>query len=261
MQTLSLRIQKRKKEGRLREKVAISWSGGKDCTLALYEILYSAQYDIYSLHTTFNEDTRRVGLHGINELLIEAQAQSIGITLDKIFVPTAEDHEAYESSMKNYYQNLAELGVKKVVFGDLFLEDLKAFREKMLLSCGLQGIFPLWKKNSRLVAGKFIDLGFNAIICAADANYFEMEAAGSDYNFNFINSLPAEVDPCGENGEFHTFVTSGPIFKTPVAIHHGLHLAKEYHYKINLPDGTSQSRSRKFWFQELNLTRHNNLLA
>ncbi len=250
---LSLRIQKRKKEGKLREKVAISWSGGKDCTLALHEVLRSAQYDVHSLHTTFNEDTKRVGLHGISELLIEAQAQSIGVVLDKIFIPTAEDHEAYESSMRNYYQSLRSSGVHKVVFGDLFLEDLKTFREKMLLAFGLGGIFPLWKKSSRLAAEKFIGLGFKAIICSADAKYFDEEVAGSTYDINFINSLPPEVDPCGENGEFHTFVTDGPIFKKPVVIHRGLPLAKEYHYKINLPDGTQESQSRKFWFQELNL--------
>ncbi len=235
----------------MKEKVAISWSGGKDCTLALHEIIQSNQFDVHSLHTTFNEDTKRVGLHGINQKLIEQQAHSLGITLDKIFIPSAEDHNAYEASMKEYYRSLLDKGIKKVVFGDIFLEDLKAYREKMLSLLGLEGLYPLWKSDSRSVADKFIKSGFKALICSADAKYFNEGDIGDDYDLNFINSLEDEVDPCGENGEFHTFVYDGSIFKKPVPIQRKQVEAKEYTYKISLPDGRSESRISKFWFQEL----------
>lgn len=235
----------------MKEKVAISWSGGKDCTLALHEIIQSQQFDVLSLHTTFNENTKRVGLHGIKQKLIERQADSIGLTLDKIFISTAEDHNAYETSMKKYYQELAKKGIKKVVFGDIFLEDLKAYREKMLSLYGLEGVYPLWKLDSLAVADKFIKSGFKAVICSADAKYFGENVLGCSYDLNFINSLSDEIDPCGENGEFHTFVYDGPIFKKPVPIQRKQVEMKEYSYKINLPDGTSQSRISKFLFQEL----------
>ena len=235
----------------MREKVTISWSGGKDCSLALHKILQAEQYDVHSLHTTFNEDTGRVGLHGIRQSLIEKQAESLGVQLDKVFIPTAEDHDAYETSIRHYYERLFALGIKKIVFGDIFLEDLKAFREKILSSCHLEGIYPLWKMESHSLAEEFVRSGFKAIICSADANYFNEQTAGKHYDTNFINSLPSEVDPCGENGEFHTFVFDGPIFKIPIAIRHGQRIAKEYHFKINRPDGSQESKTSKFWFQEL----------
>ncbi len=235
----------------MREKITISWSGGKDCSLALHKILQDQQYDVHSLHTTFNEETSRVGLHGIRQSLIEKQAESLGIQLDKIFIPTAEDHDAYEASIRNYYERQSDLGIRKIVFGDIFLEDLRAFREKILSSCGLEGIYPLWKKESHSLATEFVRSGFKAVICSADANYFDEQTAGKYYDTNFINSLPVEVDPCGENGEFHTFVFDGPIFKKPITIRHEQRIAKEYHYKINLPNGTVESKTSKFWFQEL----------
>jgi uncharacterized protein (TIGR00290 family) len=241
----------RKRKRAMREKVAISWSGGKDCCLALHKILLSQQYDVHSLHTTFNENTGRVGLHGIRQTLIEQQANSLGIRLDKISIPSAEDHDAYELSIKNYYQLLADLGIRKVVFGDIYLEDLRAFRDKILAAFGLQGIYPLWKKEVRSLATEFIESGFKAIICSADNKFFDEQTVGTYYDYNFINTLPDEVDPCGENGEFHTFVFDGSIFKKPITIKKGELVSKEYHYKINLPDGTIESKTSKFWFQEL----------
>jgi uncharacterized protein (TIGR00290 family) len=235
----------------LKEKVAISWSGGKDCTLALHKILESRQFDACSLHTTFNEDTKRVGLHGIRQSLIEQQAESLGITLDKILISSSEDHLSYETAMRDYYKNLATKGVKKVMFGDIFLEDLKAYREKMLEAYGMEGIFPLWKSRSRSVAIQFIEAGFKGLVCSANSNYFDRQIVGNNYDLNFINSLPAEVDPCGENGEFHTFVYDGPIFKKRITVKRKQVEAKEYTYKITLPNGESESRLSKFWFKEL----------
>jgi uncharacterized protein (TIGR00290 family) len=235
----------------VREKVAISWSGGKDCTLALFETLRSNRYEVANLHTGFNVNTNRVGLHGIKQNLIEEQAKAIGIPLDKIFIPTADDHTAYEAAMNDYYKSLAKARIAKIVFGDIFLEDLKTYREKMLSKHGLEGVFPLWRKDSRTVAEKFIINGFKAIICAADAKYFVEEDVGLHYDLDFINTLKPSVDPCGENGEFHTFVYDGPLFKKPVSIEHHQTEAKEYSYRVNLPNGLSESRISKFWFQEL----------
>lgn len=235
----------------MKEKITISWSGGKDCTLALHEISNSQQFTVHSLHTSFNEDTKRVGLHGVRQKLIEAQAHSLGITLDKILIPSAKNHDAYEAVMSKYYQSLASKGIRKVVFGDIFLEDLKTYREKMLAAHSLEGIFPLWKIESRQVAERFIQSGFKAIICSADSKYFDEKDLGRDYDLNFVNSLPGEVDPCGENGEFHTFVYDGPIFKSRVPFQRKQVEAKEYNYTVTLPDGQSENRNSKFWFQEL----------
>lgn len=235
----------------MKEKVTVSWSGGKDCTLALYEIIHSQQFTLHSLHTTFNIEAGRVGLHGVKQELIDAQAQSIGITLDKIFIPSAENHAAYEAAINKYYRGLSAQGIKKVVFGDIFLEDLKTYREKMLAAHKLQGIFPLWKKDSRRVAEKFTQSGFKAVICSANSKYFNEKDLERDYDLSFINSLPDEVDPCGENGEFHTFVYNGPIFKTRIPFQRKQVEAREYNYKVTLPDGQSENRTSKFWFQEL----------
>ena len=235
----------------MKEKVAISWSGGKDCALALFEIRQSKKYEALSLHTVFNLDTNRVGLHGIKQYLIEQQAQSLGIPLDKIFIPSTEDHAAYENAMHKYYQPLGEAGIRTIVFGDIFLEDLKAYREKMLSSHGLIGVFPLWKANSQNVAEKFIGTGFKAIICAVDARYFSKSDVGREYDLAFIESLPVDVDPCGENGEFHTFVYDGPVFDKPVSFERHWAEAKKYSFKVKLPNGQSESRTSTFWFQEL----------
>jgi len=237
----------------LSEKVVISWSGGKDCCQALHKIIKSQQFSIDSLHTTFNQETKRVGLHGIHEKLIEAQAQSIGLSLNKIFIPSSQDNAAYEGAMREYYQSLVERGIKKIVFGDIFLEELKAYRENMLGSFGLEGIFPLWKSDSRLLAEGFIKSGFRALICSADSKYFGKTIAGSDYDSNFINSLPDEVDPCGENGEFHSFVYNGPNFSKPIKIHRLQVESKEYTYKLTLPNSQFEKRVSKFWFRELEL--------
>jgi uncharacterized protein (TIGR00290 family) len=236
---------------REKEKVTVSWSGGKDCTLAMHKIMQSGQFEVVSLHTTFNEDTKRVGLHGIKQSLIEQQAKSIGISLHKIFIPTAQNHDAYEKAIHQYYESLSAVGIKKIVFGDIFLEDLKRYREKMLLRHGLEGIFPLWKLNSKAVAKDFIHSGYKAAICAADAKYFRETDVGRDYDLDFINSLHSEVDPCGENGEFHSFVYDGPVFKKPIAIQRQQIEAKEYSFKVRLPNGGEEERVSKFWFQEL----------
>lgn len=251
MQALPLWIQKRKGTETLNEKAVVSWSGGKDCTLALHEILQKGKLHVSSLHTTFNADTRRVGLHGVKQTLIEAQASAIGIPLDKILIPSAQDHAPYKKKVQEYYQNLAEGGINKIVFGDIFLEDLKAYRENMMVRYGIEGIFPLWKSDSRTVAEKFIKSGFKAVVCAADSTYFNARDVGREYDFDFLNSLTAGVDPCGENGEFHTFVYDGPLFKKTVSFQRHQVEAKEYLYNVNLPDGQSESRVSKFWFQEL----------
>ncbi len=171
--------------------------------------------------------------------------------LDKIFVPSSMNHEAYETRMREYYQSLKKAGIGKIIFGDIFLEDLRVFRERLLDQCGLEAIFPLWKQESHLLAARFIKAGFKAVICSADAKYFVEPLTPSLYDKHFINSLPAEVDPCGENGEFHTFVFDGPIFNNPVLISTGQWVAKDYNYKITHPDGSIKPMVSRFWFQDL----------
>jgi uncharacterized protein (TIGR00290 family) len=231
------------------KKVSISWSGGKDCTMALQEVLAAGTFEVCSLHTSFNRDTGRVGLHGVRQELIAAQCESLGFGLDKIFVSSSMDHDEYIRQTKHYYELLRAQGVDAVVFGDLFLEDLKVFREGLLGDCGLEPIFPIWQRPTKALAHAFVDNGFKAIVCAADGKYFG--GAGYDYDEAFINSLPDGVDPCGEYGEFHTFVYDGPLFNTAVPVVRGETVSKQYEFKSVGADGNERMNSSTFWFREL----------
>jgi uncharacterized protein (TIGR00290 family) len=232
-------------------KASISWSGGKDSAFALYKILRSGHYDVVSLHTVINEETRRVGMHGVHEDLIERQAESVGIPLQKIYLETSESHAAYEALMKLSYRIFADAGVEAVVFGDIFLEDLKKFREQLIRPSGVMPVFPLWKLDSKKMIDDFINAGFKTLICAANAKFFKPEAMGKLIDHHFVSSLPADVDACGENGEFHTFVYDGPIFKKPVVVSKGEIITKQYQYRQQNADGSFKDLQSEFLFQDL----------
>ncbi|MGD8983875.1 MAG: diphthine--ammonia ligase [Desulfobacteraceae bacterium] len=195
------------------QKILLAWSGGKDSALALYEIKKRPDLEIVSLITTITEDYDRVSMHGVRRVLLESQAESLGIPLYKIFISKSSSDEEYGHKMKEMLTRFSSLGVSSVVFGDIFLEDLRKFREKQLSKVGMKGIFPLWKKNTLELAHAFINLGFRAIVTSTDSKVLHRKFVGREIDEKFLAQIPPSVDPCGENGEFHSFVFSGPIFK------------------------------------------------
>ncbi len=217
------------------ELIAVSWSGGKDSTLALYYSLLEKKYEVNSLLTTFSAEYNRTSMHGIRIDLLEKQIQSIGIPVNLISLPKDVSNDKYEEIMRKEMITLKSHQVLSVVFGDIFLEDLREQRESNLSKIGMKALFPLWRKNSRELAREFIDLGFKAIIACVDSTYLNDSYVGQIYNDNFLSSLPSNVDPCGENGEFHTFVFDGPIFSYPIKFKKGkIVLREERFYYIDL---------------------------
>jgi len=192
------------------EKVLFAWSGGKDSALALYEISKSREHETVSLLTTVTEDYHRISMHGVPEVLLEKQANSIGLPLEKVFISKNGSNEEYESKMKEALLKFQKMGVSAVVFGDIFLEDVRKYREENLAKVGMKGIFPLWGKGD--LSRKFIDLGFKAVVTCIDAKALDKKFVGRVFDSEFLAELPANADPNGENGEFHSFVFEGPIF-------------------------------------------------
>jgi uncharacterized protein (TIGR00290 family) len=234
-----------------KKKMTVSWSGGKDSAFALFKIMASGEYEVVSLHTVIDRDNHRVGLHGVREELIEAQAASLGFPLVKLYLPATNDHEAYASLMKSFYRISAADDITHVMFGDIFLEDLKTFREDLLKPSGLIPEFPLWQIDTRLLISDFIHSNFKTVICSADASLFSEEQVGITLDERFYSHLSPGTDPCGERGEFHTFVYDGPIFKRPIGFDKGEVVQKVYHYNKRNPDGTLGKLKSAFWFQDL----------
>ena len=228
-------------------KISLSWSGGKDSVFALWKLLNDHQYEVVGLHTTFGEETCRVGMHGIHEELIEAQAEAIGIQLDKIYYPASGDNAAYEKAMSGYFSQLEAEGVRHIGFGDILLEDLKKYREGKLAERGFSAVFPLWGKDTKELAEEFIHAGFKTKICAADADKINKDYVGKDYNRKFLEQLSANVDPCGENGEFHSFCYDGPVFSKPLEISCKERIQQSY--DIVLENG--RKGKKHYWFVDL----------
>lgn len=197
----------------MREKVIISWSGGKDSAIALHEIQRCENYEILALLTTVTEDYDRVSMHGIRRILVEQQAGSLGLPLEKVFISSSSSNEGYESQMRETLLKYKALGVCCVVFGDIFLEDIRGYREENMAKIGMNGIFPLWGRDTSELTHTFIDLGFKAVITCIDSDALNRLFVGRMIDKQLISELPSSVDPCGENGEYHTFVYDGPIFK------------------------------------------------
>ncbi|GAA5520431.1 diphthine--ammonia ligase [Aliifodinibius salicampi] len=210
------------------EKVIFNWSGGKDSSLCLLKLLESDQYDICRLLTTVNQEKGRVSMHGIREELIHLQAGQIGIPLHCVMLPDQLDMEQYDRIMSESLQAFKREGVHLGAFGDIFLEDLRKYRENKLREINVEAIFPLWNKDTDRLAREFIDLGFRAIIVSADGRKLDASFVGREFDHQFLKDLPEGVDPCGENGEFHSFVFDGPIFKDPVSFEKGKLVERSY---------------------------------
>ena len=201
----------------MKEKAIMSWSGGKDCALALYEIRKTGNYEILSLLTTVTVDYGRISMHGVRRVLLEQQAESIGLPLEEVFISKETSSEEYESKMRNTLAEFQKVGVSSVVFGDIYLEDVRKYREENLAKVGMKGVFQIWKRNTVELLRIFIDLGFKAIITCVDARVLDQKFVGRIIDDKFLTELPPNIDSCGENGEFHSFVFDGPIFKERIS--------------------------------------------
>ena len=200
----------------MKEKILICWSGGKDSALAFYEAQKSGNYDIFTLLTTVTKGYDRVSMHGVREELLQRQVASMGVNLIKVFISKKSSNQEYESKMRDVLQECKQKNTFRVAFGDIFLEDLRKYREDKLREVELEAIFPLWKISTKELALRFIDLGFKAVISCVNSKVLGKEFVGKDFNKEFLSKLPCGVDPCGENGEFHSFVYNGPIFKEKI---------------------------------------------
>ena len=199
-----------------KEKILVSWSGGKDSVLSLYEILKDSKFEITALLTVLTEGYDRVSMHGIRRIILERQVECLGYSLEKIFIPTNASDKEYESRMINTLQKYMLHDVRSTIFGDIFLEDVRKYREKNLSKMGMTASFPLWKKNTLQLANQFIKLGFKSIITCTDSKKISKDFIGRIFNEEFLLDLPSNVDPMGENGEFHSFVYDGPLFRNKV---------------------------------------------
>jgi uncharacterized protein (TIGR00290 family) len=198
---------------RIKPKALMCWSGGKDSSMALQRA--SSDYEIIGLLTTLNADFKRISMHGVREELLDAQAQAIGLPIIKVWVSAGSNTE-YEQQMRQALETAKAAGVTHVIFGDIFLQDLREYREKQLAKVGLTAVFPLWQRDTTELISEFIASGFQTITCCINDGYLDAHWAGREINQQFIDALPATVDPCGENGEYHTFCYAGPIFNSPV---------------------------------------------
>lgn len=189
--------------------------------MALYRTLAAEQFNVVALLTTVSDRFRRVSMHGVREELLDRQAKSVGIPLDKVYIPYPCPNAVYEEKMRNFLSMWKERGVTHVIFGDLFLEDIRRYREANLAQLDLTPIFPLWGRDTASLAQEILRVGFRAIITSVDPKKLDTKFAGRQFNNSLIEDLPSNVDPCGENGEFHTFVYDGPIFQSPIPVEVG----------------------------------------
>ncbi len=198
------------------EPILFCWSGGKDSAMALHTLLKQRNIKIVALLTTVTEDYNRISMHGVRRELLHQQAQSIGLPLREVFIPSQCVNSVYETRMEAALRYFLETGVRKVAFGDIFLEDLRLYREKNLARLVMQAVFPIWKRDTRELITEFHAAKFRAITACIDPKLLDPSFAGRELDASFFADLPQNVDPCGENGEFHTFVFDGPIFARPV---------------------------------------------
>jgi uncharacterized protein (TIGR00290 family) len=211
-------------------KILFAWSGGKDSAMALHTMMTKGDYDIRALMTTVTEGYNRTSMHGVREELLERQVASIGISLEKVYISKKSSNEEYEEKMTAILLRYKEHGVYSVAFGDLFLEDLKKYREDNLAKVGVKGVFPIWKKDTKQIAREFINLGFKAIVTCVDTQHLAGSFSGRIFDESFLSDLPASVDPCGENGEFHSFVFEGPIFGDKISFEKGEVVLRDERY-------------------------------
>jgi uncharacterized protein (TIGR00290 family) len=192
----------------MKEKAIVLWSGGKDAALALFET--QRDWEVVALLTTVTEGFDRISMHGVRTSLVKQQARSLGYAFDTVDISAVCSNEEYETKLGTALGRYRGAGVTAVICGDIFLEDVRRFREEKLFTAGLKGVFPLWKRETTELARRFIALGFRSVLCCVDTKVLDQSFAGRLYDHDLLADLPPGVDPCGENGEFHSFVFDGP---------------------------------------------------
>jgi uncharacterized protein (TIGR00290 family) len=206
----------------IKKPLVISWSGGKDSCFALHEIQKTSAFQVAALLTTITGDYDRISMHGVRRVLLERQASSLGQQLKTVSISKSAGNEEYENNLSQALLDYRKLGVDSVAFGDLYLEDVRAYRERLLAKNHMKGVFPLWQRDTTDLAREFIDLGYKAIVTCVNPELLDGSFAGRIIDHSFLQSLPSNVDPCGENGEYHSFVFDGPIFREAVRFSSGV---------------------------------------
>jgi len=248
------------------EPAVAFWSGGKDSALALDRVRRDGRYAVAALITTINRDYGRVSMHGVREELVARQAAALRIPLHKMYVEAPGTNEGYIAALRASLNGFKQQGIGAVIFGDIFLEDLRVWRESLLAELGMTGVFPLWKEDTRALAREFVGRKFRALTCCINDAHLGEAEVGRALDAAFFGGLPADVDPCGENGEYHSFVHDGPIFHEPVRFHVGEKVYRPLDLKpqpgaapgqqngptsIPLPPPPGATRTKGFWFVDL----------
>jgi uncharacterized protein (TIGR00290 family) len=226
-------------------KAVMNWSGGKDSALALHKILEQKEFDVKYLLTSVNKHWQRVSMHGVRRELLKKQSEAIGIELIEIFLPESPSMEIYETEMNKTLGLLQDKGVSHSIFGDIFLQDLREYREKQLNKQHLQAVFPLWQIPTENLIEEFIELGFRAVTVCVDAEKLDRSFCGRLIDQKFVAELPTGIDVCGENGEFHSFVFNAPFFRQPIEIEIGEIVFRDSKSKENV------DWSNRFYFCDL----------
>ena len=212
----------------MKPQAIFNWSGGKDSALALYKVRQAGRYGIQTLLTTVSEPYRRISMHGVRTALLERQAAALGLPCHQLLLPEMPSMATYEQLMGDTMRDLQRTGATAAVFGDIFLEDLRQYREATLAEAGLEAVFPLWGVPTGELIREFLGLGFKTITTCVNEQYLDRSFVGRVIDEDFLRDLPANVDPCGENGEFHTFVFDGPLFSQPIAFEKGEIVRRQY---------------------------------
>lgn len=199
----------------------MSWSSGKDSAWALQTLLNNADVEVVGLFSTLNAEYDRVAMHGVRRALLERQASRIGLPLEVIEIPNPCPNEEYERLMSAFVEDVKQRGIDCFAFGDLFLEDVRRYREKNLEGTGIQALFPIWGLDTKALSRQMVKAGIKTVLTCVDTDQFPGEYVGRHYDDTLLGSLPETVDPCGENGEFHSFVFDAPFFDSPIDIEVG----------------------------------------
>lgn len=218
----------------MRRKTLISWSSGKDSAWALHLLQQDPGIDVVGLFCTVNKAFDRVAIHGVRSELLKQQAESLGLPLDIIYIPHPCTHDEYLTIMKAFIISAKEKGIECFAFGDLFLENVRKYRENLLQGSEIVPLFPLWGIPTKILSQKMMSKGLKAMITCIDAEQLSEEYVGREYDESFLKDIPANIDPCGENGEFHSFVFDGPMFQYPIKFTTGEIVHRNSSYYVDL---------------------------
>lgn len=211
--------------------------------MTLHENKRNGNYEVVALLTTLTRDFDRVSMHGVRRILLKKQGEAVGLPIEEIWISKSASNEEYEAQMKDVLEKYNLAGVRDVLFGDLFLQDIRRYREEKLSAIGMNAVFPIWKRETGALAHYFVDEGFRAIVCCIDPKFLDKKFCGTEFDNTFLSRLPAKVDPCGENGEFHTFVYDGPIFKNAIEVKVGEVVLRDgFYFADILPADSTSAR-------------------